>query len=116
MSAFDPSFVFFCRVDDVPEGQIRRFDAGDDMSIAIANVLGALFAFEDRCTHGAASLAEDGQLIGDIVECGWHCGRFDVRTGKAVAAPCTEDLRTFALVLQEGSVYLKKSELAALSS
>jgi p-cumate 2,3-dioxygenase ferredoxin component len=116
MDAFDPSLVFVCRVDDVPEGQIRRFDAGENAAIAVANVQGTLFAFDDRCTHGAASLSEDGQLIGHVVECGWHCGQFDVRTGEAVAAPCTEDLRSFALVLEDRLVFVKKCELAAASN
>jgi len=115
MHDFDPCFVFVCRTSDVPEGQIVLFGAGDNKSVAIANVCGSFFAFDDRCTHGEASLSQDGQLTGHVIECGWHCGQFDVRTGRALTAPCTEDLRTYSVTVREGLLLVKKSELAALS-
>jgi p-cumate 2,3-dioxygenase ferredoxin component len=115
MDIIDPSLVFICRVGDVPDGQIRRFDINDH-AIACANVGGLFYAFEDRCTHGEASLSEDGQLIGHTVECGWHCGQFDIRSGEAIAAPCTDALRIFAVVQQDESLFVKASEVAASSA
>jgi p-cumate 2,3-dioxygenase ferredoxin component len=116
MDSVDPSLVFICRTGDVPDGQIRRFDGVGDRAIAIANVGGTFYAFDDRCTHGEASLSEDGQLFGHIVECGWHCGQFDLRSGEAIAAPCTEDLRTFVITQHDGSLFIRTSEVATLSN
>ena len=116
MDSVDPSLIFICRTDDVPDGQIRRFDYGGDCAIAIANVGGTFYAFDDRCTHGEASLAEDGQLIGHTVECGWHCGQFDLRSGEAIAAPCTIDLQIFAVTQHGGSLFVKTNEVATLSN
>ena len=116
MESADPSLLFLCRVNDVPEGQICRFDHANDCAIAVANVGGNFYAFEDRCTHGEASLADDGQLIGFSVECGWHCGQFDIRTGAAIAAPCEIDLKTFDLTRQEDSLFVRAAEVATLDN
>ena len=100
--------IDLCGVDDVPAGQIRQFAVdGLDWAIAVANVEGEYFAFEDRCTHGGASLAEEGELSGHIVECGWHGGQFDVRTGGATASPCTIDLKTYEIDVREGRLRLR---------
>jgi p-cumate 2,3-dioxygenase ferredoxin subunit len=103
--------IEICKVDDVPEGQVRQFTVdGIEAAVAIARVEGRFYAFEDTCTHGQASLAEEGELMGLTIECGWHAGQFDIRTGEAIAAPCTIDLRTFETVLLDGRVLLKVSD------
>ena len=77
--------IELCSIDDVPAGQIRQFAVdGLDVAVAVANVEGEYFAFEDRCTHGRL-LAEEGELSGHTVECGWHGGQFNIRTGEATA-------------------------------
>lgn len=115
MDTAKSSLLFLCRVGDVPDGQMERFDPGAACVIAVANVGGVFYAFEDRCTHGEASLADDGQLIGFTVECGWHCGQFDIRSGAAIAAPCEIDLRTFALTQRDDSLFVSPDEVAALT-
>jgi nitrite reductase/ring-hydroxylating ferredoxin subunit len=100
--------IELCSVDDVPAGQIRQFAVdGLDGAVAVANVEGEYFAFEDCCTHGAASLAEEGELSGHIVECGWHGGRFNIRTGEATASPCTINLQTYELDVRDGRIHLR---------
>jgi len=100
--------IELCGIDDVPAGQIRQFNVnGLDTAVAIANVEGEYFAFEDRCSHGEASLAEEGELAGHTVECGWHGGQFDIRTGEATASPCTIDLKTYQVEVRGGRVHLR---------
>lgn len=65
-----------------------------------------LFAIEDLCTHGQARLSE-GYLEGCEIECPLHQGRFDLRTGRALCAPLTKDIRTFELRVEGGLVLLK---------
>jgi p-cumate 2,3-dioxygenase ferredoxin subunit len=97
-----------CRVEDVPEGQVRRFAVGSiEAAIAIARVDGRFYTFEDRCTHGQASLAEEGDLTGYTIECGWHAGQFDIRTGEAIAAPCMIDLQIYETSLVDGRLFVK---------
>src|SRR5215475_4572407 len=42
-----------------------------------------------------------GKLRGGVVECPFHGGRFEVRSGKAVMLPATEDIATFAVRIEE---------------
>jgi nitrite reductase/ring-hydroxylating ferredoxin subunit len=51
---------------------------------AVFNVDGEFFVTDDACTHGPGSLSE-GYIEGDIVECNFHNGQFNVRTGEVVS-------------------------------
>ena len=73
--------------------------------IAIFCVEGQYYATSNICTHGRAPLSK-GYLEGYLIECPLHQGRFDVRTGQAVAPPCTENVRSFPVKLDGGYVYV----------
>ncbi len=94
-------------VADFPEGEIRLATLPDGTNLAIYNVEGTLYATSDLCTHGEASLSEEGMLTGNIVECPWHFGTFDVTSGKPTGMPCTVPLRTYIVKLVEDSVYVE---------
>jgi nitrite reductase/ring-hydroxylating ferredoxin subunit len=81
------------RADEVAPGEVKHIRI-DGREIALFNVAGAFYATADICTHMRARLS-DGYVEGDIVECPLHFGKFEIRTGKAVSAPCTVDLRTY---------------------
>jgi p-cumate 2,3-dioxygenase ferredoxin subunit len=93
-----------CRADDIPPGTIRQASLPDGTVIALYNVDGRIYATADACTHGAASLAEDGFLDGTIVECSWHHGSFDVTTGEPCASPCVVALKTYIVEIVDGIV------------
>jgi p-cumate 2,3-dioxygenase ferredoxin subunit len=99
--------VLIGSVADFPEGEIRLASLPDGTNLAIYNVAGTLYATADLCTHGEASLSEEGMLTGNIVECPWHFGTFDVTTGKATGMPCTVPLKTYVVKLVEDSVYVE---------
>jgi p-cumate 2,3-dioxygenase ferredoxin component len=110
MTADTSVLIEVCRVEDVLEGQVRQFTVeGIEAPIAIARVGGQFYTFEDRCTHGQASLAEEGELTGYTIECGWHAGQFDIRTGAVVASPCTIDLHIYETSLVNGRLFVKAS-------
>lgn len=104
MCTDDKRLVSLCPVDDVWEGAIRPATLPGGRKIALYNLGGTIFATDDTCTHGAASLSEDGQVEGHFVECGWHSGRFDIRSGEACAMPCTEALHTWPVEVVDGQV------------
>jgi p-cumate 2,3-dioxygenase ferredoxin subunit len=94
-------------VADFPDGEIRPASMPDGSMLAVYNVDGKLYATADLCTHGEASLSEEGILTGTIVECPWHFGTFDVTSGKPTGMPCTVALKTFAVKVIEESVYVE---------
>jgi p-cumate 2,3-dioxygenase ferredoxin subunit len=96
--------VTLCPAGEVCEGAIRAVELPDGHKIALFRLGDELFALDDTCTHEEASLSEDGCVVDDRVECGWHYGQFDIRTGAACASPCTEPLKRWPLKIVEGRV------------
>jgi naphthalene 1,2-dioxygenase system ferredoxin subunit len=66
---------------------------------------GQVFATDNGCTHGNARLCE-GFLEGFEIECPFHQGRFDIRTGAATLAPCTEAVKSWPVKVEGGRVFL----------
>ena len=90
---------------DVPEGDVMAVQvAGKE--IALYEVDGEVFATDNICTHGAARMS-DGFLEGREIECPLHQGKFDVCTGQALCAPLTENIKTYAVRIENMRVMLK---------
>jgi p-cumate 2,3-dioxygenase ferredoxin subunit len=100
------SRVRVCSVGEVADGEIKGADLPDGQRIALYKVGDTIYATADTCTHGEASLSEEGLLSGKIVECTWHFGTFDVTTGAALTSPCTVALKTFPVEVVDGDVYV----------
>jgi nitrite reductase/ring-hydroxylating ferredoxin subunit len=81
----------------------------DGLAYAVFNLDGDYYVTADLCTHGPGSLA-DGFVMDNEIECPFHQGRFDIRTGKATAAPCTEALRIWTAHLVDGKLCIDPSE------
>lgn len=95
------------RLEDFPVGEIRASMLGDGSLVAVYNVDGEIHVTADRCTHGEASLSEEGSLCGRIVECPWHFGTFDVTTGAAMSLPCSIPLKTYPVTIEGDEVYVQ---------
>jgi anthranilate 1,2-dioxygenase large subunit len=71
--------------------------------LALYNLGGRIYATHGVCTHALAILAE-GFVEDGKIECPLHQGLFDIRTGKALCAPLTEDIPTFAVKVEDDDV------------
>jgi naphthalene 1,2-dioxygenase system ferredoxin subunit len=89
---------------DVPEDGTFLVKCGGE-PLCLYNIRGQIYATHDTCTHGQASLA-DGFIDGENIECPLHQGLFHIPTGKAIGAPCTEDVDSYPVKIQDGSVYV----------
>jgi 3-phenylpropionate/trans-cinnamate dioxygenase ferredoxin component len=95
-------WVPVCKVNEIEEEDVRRFDH-DGRTFAVYRLTGQKFhATEGLCTHGKVHLS-GGMVMGTIIECPKHNGRFDVTTGKAKGAPACIDLKTYPVKV-EGEV------------
>jgi len=94
-----------CAAADVAEGEVRQVDLGDGRVLAVYRLEGEVFATDDLCSHGDASLA-DGEIENGQIVCPYHMGTFDIRTGEATGAPCSIAIRTYAVVEQGGEIML----------
>ncbi|HXE88631.1 MAG TPA: non-heme iron oxygenase ferredoxin subunit [Hyphomicrobiaceae bacterium] len=107
MSAFSQR-IELCDVSDVDGGCALRVEA-EGLVLAVFNVAGQFFVTDDACTHGPGALSE-GFLEGDVVECNFHGGRFNVRTGEVVEPPCVVPLKTYPVVIERGRVFVELSD------
>jgi len=90
---------------DVPEDGTLLVQLGAE-PVCLYNLAGTIFATHDTCTHGQASLA-DGFIEGEEIECPLHQGRFHIATGRAVGIPCIDDVRRYAVKIENGAVLIK---------
>jgi len=74
--------------------------------IAVANVDGMMFAFDDACTHRHCSLVK-GRLSGTTVTCQCHGSQFDVTTGKVLRGPAAQPVHTYPVTLHDGRVQIE---------
>jgi nitrite reductase/ring-hydroxylating ferredoxin subunit len=93
-----------CKAHDVRPGTPFRANL-EQVGYAVYNLNGQFFVTQARCTHGPGFLSR-GSIIGDEVECPFHRGRFDIRSGRATLAPCTEALKTWAAQVIDGTIYI----------
>ncbi|GGX04257.1 ferredoxin [Pigmentiphaga litoralis] len=91
--------------DDIPDDDVIGVDLGGK-SLALYRVDGEVYATDNICTHGHARLC-DGFLEGHEIECPLHQGRFDIRTGKAMCAPLTEDVKIYPIKVEDGRVLVE---------
>ena len=94
-----------CAADDIDEEDLIRWDHAG-RSFVICNTKAGFFAADGHCTHQQAHL-EDGIVIGTVIECPLHQGRFDVTTGKAIRAPARIDLCTYPVKVEGGIVFIR---------
>jgi 3-phenylpropionate/trans-cinnamate dioxygenase ferredoxin component len=98
-------FVTVAGVDDLEEGELRVFDVRG-ATIAVANVAGTFYAFDDTCTHLQCSLA-GGNLAEAIVICPCHGSEFDVRSGEVLQGPARESVETYETRIEGGSLEVR---------
>ncbi|MCK9641222.1 MAG: NADH:ubiquinone reductase (Na(+)-transporting) subunit F [Prolixibacteraceae bacterium] len=95
-----------CAVSDLPKGEVVRFDFDQKTYAVYRTEEDGLYATEGNCTHGNAHLG-DGVVIGDIIECAKHNGRFSLKDGSPRRAPVCVGINTYEAIAGNGKVYLK---------
>jgi nitrite reductase/ring-hydroxylating ferredoxin subunit len=99
-------FVTTIKTNEIPVGGVTAFDVRDTR-IAVANVGGTYYAFDDACTHEQCSLAAEGELAGTTLTCTCHGSEFDVRTGNVLAPPATLPVKTYATRVEGDTVQIE---------
>ncbi len=75
-------------------------------SICVARIGEDVFAIDDTCTHGQASLSE-GDVTGFRIECWLHGAEFDLRTGEVLSLPATQAVKTYKVSVVADSVTIE---------
>jgi nitrite reductase/ring-hydroxylating ferredoxin subunit len=93
-----------CLLSDVIEDEPYRAEI-EGFAYAVFKVGDMIFVTADLCTHGPGSLSE-GYVEDCQVECPFHQGKFDLRTGMPTQPPCEVPIRTWTPVVRDGAVFI----------
>jgi nitrite reductase/ring-hydroxylating ferredoxin subunit len=94
-----------CATSEVAPGTALKVEV-EDLALAVFNVDGEFFVIDDQCTHGPGSLSE-GYIDGHVVECNFHNGQFDIRSGEVVSPPCMVPVKTYPVTIIDGRVTIQ---------
>ena len=100
-----PNRIDLCSAAEVAPGTALKVETGD-LALAVFNVDGEFYVTDDLCTHGPGSLSE-GYIEGDVVECNFHNGQFNIKTGAVVSPPCMVPIKTYKTVVEDGRVLIE---------
>jgi nitrite reductase/ring-hydroxylating ferredoxin subunit/uncharacterized membrane protein len=98
-----------CNQAELGEGQVMLVRIGAER-IAVARCSEGIVAFNDHCTHKGGPLS-DGAVVGCAVQCPWHGSQFDIRTGRVIAGPAEEHLKTYEVEIRAGEVYVRRDRV-----
>ena len=90
---------------EIPEGGVRIVQSGS-LFIGVYRIDGRYYAIEDRCSHDDGPLCE-GERDGFEVVCPRHGARFDLRDGRVLSLPATEDVEAFPVSVRDGEVVVE---------
>jgi MocE subfamily Rieske [2Fe-2S] domain protein len=110
-STLGDDWHFAGNASDFEDEDVEQLKVGA-LAIAVYRAEGQFYATQDLCTHEHAYLS-DGVVIDCVVECPFHQGRFDVRTGKALGAPVIVPLNIYPVKVVDGRIYVQISLAAA---
>src|SRR5262249_12830207 len=95
------------RLDDIPSRGEGWAVTLNGAVIAIFNLDGQFYAIDDACPHSGAARLSQGFVSGDTVECPLHQSCFDLRTGRVLCPPATQDVRTYPTRIEGGSIFVQ---------
>ncbi|MEI7642193.1 MAG: non-heme iron oxygenase ferredoxin subunit [Actinobacteria bacterium] len=82
-------------IGELTPGKPRKMEVGGE-DVCVTRIGDEVFAIGDVCTHSEASLSE-GDVSDYKIECWLHGAEFDLRNGKSLTPPATEDAKVFAV-------------------
>jgi 3-phenylpropionate/trans-cinnamate dioxygenase ferredoxin component len=102
----EDGWVEVCGVDEIDEEDVVRFDYGERTFAIYRSPEDTFHATDGLCTHERAHLA-DGLVMGDVIECPKHNGRFNYKTGEVKRVPARINLAVYPARVAGGRVFIK---------
>jgi 3-phenylpropionate/trans-cinnamate dioxygenase ferredoxin subunit len=95
-----------CNANDIEPEDVMRFDLGERTFAIYRTTDDKFYATDGLCTHQRVHLA-DGFVMGNLIECPKHNGRFDYTTGQAKGAPVCVNLKTYPVKVEGGEIFIQ---------
>ncbi|MBO7743249.1 Rieske 2Fe-2S domain-containing protein [Paenibacillus sp. MWE-103] len=99
-------WVEVCEAGEIDVEDVIRFDLAERTFAVYRTEKGDYYATDGFCTHGRFHLA-DGLVMGNLIECPKHNGRFDIPSGAAVRVPACKELQTYRVKVEANKVFIQ---------
>jgi 3-phenylpropionate/trans-cinnamate dioxygenase ferredoxin component len=97
-------FVKVAKASGVPAGVVLGYEV-DGKKVAVVNLGGKFYAFENHCSHRGAELSK-GLLEGNVVICPLHGSQFDVTTGQKIYGPAPGPIKTYLVKVEGDDIFV----------
>ena len=98
-------WIDVCATADLRRDDIIRFDHGQKTYALYRDQQDRLYATDGVCTHGNTHLS-DGLIVGDMIECSKHNGRYNLADGSPARAPICRGLVTYPVEERTGRIHV----------
>ena len=88
--------------DEIEPGKVSVVEV-DGERLAICRTEDAVYAVADICSHDGGAL-DQGQLLGDRIECPRHGAQFDIKSGRALTLPAVRPIKSFSARIIDGTI------------
>jgi len=100
-------YIAIAAADELKPAQMKRIVV-DGKRLLLCNSAGSLYCVDEMCSHEDYSLylgcIKDGKI-----KCSLHGSYFDLVSGKPTCEPADVPIRTYALKIEAGQVWVKSS-------
>src|SRR5262245_27502879 len=103
-----PDFVKVAKTTDLPDPGKKTIDI-DDRLVVLIQVDQKFYCIDDVCTHDGGPLGE-GELCDHQIACPRHGAKFDIRDGRALTMPATENNVSHEVKIVGDDVYVKLND------
>src|SRR5215204_4594168 len=100
-----PDFLKTVSVAELADPGKELLEVGDRV-VVLFHVGGEFFCIDDICTHDGGPLGE-GDLEEHTIICPRHFAKFDIRTGKALTMPATQDTVAYEVKVEGEQVFVR---------
>jgi 3-phenylpropionate/trans-cinnamate dioxygenase ferredoxin subunit len=101
-------FIKVATKTDLEDGANMLIES-DERLVILVRVGDEFFCIDDVCTHDGGTLS-DGEHEGCEIECPRHGAKFDLRTGKALCMPATQDTVAHEVQVDGEDILVKINE------
>ena len=105
----EEGWIDVCDGEELQSMDVLRYDHEERTYAIYRGSEGELYATDGICTHGKTHLA-DGLIVGKMIECPKHNGRFNLEDGSPARKPVCKALKTHEVKECDGRVFFRIGE------
>jgi 3-phenylpropionate/trans-cinnamate dioxygenase ferredoxin subunit len=101
-------YITVASVAEIADGSMRLVEV-DDRLVILSRIGDDYYCIDDICTHDGGTLS-DGPHEGCEIACPRHGAKFDLRNGRALSMPATQDTVSHQVKVEDGSIRIRLNE------